>query len=123
MIVWATDPDRNDPVINVWGILVPGLAVIVYLVAAALPSTRRDLRIATGAGVVHRRITAVSAPSAGVERLHLDGDVGGAIAPGDCTDVSWLWLARQAADVDTLSYWRGDVADVAFAFEGFNHDL
>ena len=43
LLVWATDPDRNDPVINVWGILLPGLAVVVYLVAAALPSTRRDV--------------------------------------------------------------------------------
>ncbi|MBP2333229.1 MULTISPECIES: hypothetical protein [Corynebacterium] len=43
LLVWATDPDRNDPVINVWGILLPGLAVIIYLVAAALPSTRRDV--------------------------------------------------------------------------------
>lgn len=39
LLVWATDPDRNDPVINVWGILLPGLAVIVYLVAAVLPSS------------------------------------------------------------------------------------
>lgn len=43
LLAWAMDPDRNDPVINIWGILLPGLAVIVYLVAAALPSTRRDM--------------------------------------------------------------------------------
>lgn len=40
-VLWAMNPDRSDPVINIWGILLPGLAVLVYLVAAALPSTRR----------------------------------------------------------------------------------
>lgn len=96
----------------------------IGLADATLPVTRRDVRIAAPGGtVVHRRITAVTTPSAGVERLQLDGAVGGDIAPGDATQVSWLWLARQAADVDTLSYWRGDVVDVPFAFEGFNHDL
>ncbi len=43
LFIWATDPDRNDPVINVAGILLPGLAVVVYLVAGVLPSTRRDV--------------------------------------------------------------------------------
>lgn len=96
----------------------------IGLAGAPLPATRRDLRIATAGGtVVHRRITGVTAPAAGVERLQLDGAVGGDIAADDCALVSWLWLARQAADVDTLSYWCGDVADVVFAFEGFNHDL
>lgn len=96
----------------------------IGLAGEALPATRRDVRIAAPGGtVVHRRITAVTTPSPGVERLQLDGAVGGDIAPGDATQVSWLWLARQAADVDTLSYWRGDVVDVPFAFEGFNHDL
>lgn len=89
-----------------------------------LPTTRRDLRIACADGsVALRRITGVTVPGAGVERLQLDGAVGGDIAPGDGAAISWLWLARQAADVDTLSYWRGDVVDVPFAFEGFNHDL
>lgn len=89
-----------------------------------LPTTRRDLRIACADGsVALRRITGVTVPGAGVERLQLDGAIGGDIAPGDGAQVSWLWLARQAADVDTLSYWRGDVVDVPFAFEGFNHDL
>jgi hypothetical protein len=96
----------------------------IGLADATLPVTRRDVRIATPDGTVTlRRITAVTVPSAGVERLQLDGAIGGDVAPGDATQVSWLWLARQAADVDTLSYWRGDVVDVPFSFEGFNHDL
>ena len=41
LVLWAIDTGRGGAVINIWGILLPALAVIVYLVAALLPSTRR----------------------------------------------------------------------------------
>ncbi|MFD5868135.1 hypothetical protein ACFWGD_05900 [Corynebacterium sp. NPDC060344] len=46
LVLWAMDPGRGGAAINIWGILLPGLAVLVYLVAAALPSsagTRRTV--------------------------------------------------------------------------------
>ena len=89
-----------------------------------LPATRRDIRIQAADGTVtHRRITSVTTPSAGVERLQLDGAVGADIAPGDGAVISWLWLARQAADVNALGYWTDDFVETTFQFEGFNHDL
>ncbi|HSD16778.1 MAG TPA: hypothetical protein VLC71_05880 [Thermomonas sp.] len=89
-----------------------------------LPATRRDIRIICADGTVtHRRITGVTVPGAGVERLQLDGAIGGDIAPGDGAVISWLWLARQAADVNALGYWMDDVVETTFQFEGFNHDL
>ncbi|MDO5511874.1 hypothetical protein [Corynebacterium sp.] len=41
LVIWALDPSRSDPAINIIGVLLPPVAVIVYLVAAFLPSTRR----------------------------------------------------------------------------------
>ena len=41
LVLWAMDTGRGGAVINIGGILLPALAVIVYLVAALLPSTRR----------------------------------------------------------------------------------
>ena len=41
LVLWAIDTGRGGAVINIWGILLPALAVIVYLVAALLPATRR----------------------------------------------------------------------------------
>lgn len=37
-VLWAIDTGRGGAVINIWGVLLPGLAVLVYLVAAVLPS-------------------------------------------------------------------------------------
>lgn len=39
LVLWAIDTGRGGAVINIWGILLPGLAVLVYLVAAVLPSS------------------------------------------------------------------------------------
>ena len=41
LVLWAIDTGRGGAVINIWGILLPALAVVVYLVAALLPATRR----------------------------------------------------------------------------------
>ena len=41
LVLWALDPSRTDGSINVIGVLLPPVAVIVYLVAALLPQTRR----------------------------------------------------------------------------------
>lgn len=92
------------------------------LVDEALPATMRDIRIDHPDGTeVLRRITSVTAPAPGVERLQLDGAVGADMAPGDHHAISWLWLARQTSDVNTLNYWRGDIVDTRLKFAGFNH--
>ena len=39
LVLWTIDTGRGGAVINIWGILLPGLAVLVYLVAAVLPSS------------------------------------------------------------------------------------
>ncbi len=91
---------------------------------ADLPATRRDIRIQfPGGAVVYRRITNVTTPAPGTERITLDSALGTAIAPGDGTVISWLWLARQSADVNALGYWTGDVVETTLQFEGINHDL
>ena len=38
-VLLTIDSGRGGAVINIWGILLPGLAVLVYLVAAVLPSS------------------------------------------------------------------------------------
>ncbi|WP_180965742.1 hypothetical protein [Corynebacterium xerosis] len=40
-MLWAIDTGRGGAVINIWGILLPALAVVVYLVAALLSATCR----------------------------------------------------------------------------------
>ena len=39
-VIWFADSGAGGAPINIWGILLPGLAAIVYLVAALLPSAR-----------------------------------------------------------------------------------
>lgn len=41
LVLWALDPGRTDDTVNVIGVLFPPLAVVIYLVAALLPATRR----------------------------------------------------------------------------------
>lgn len=41
LVLWALDPGRTDDTVNVNGVLFPPLAVVIYLVAALLPATRR----------------------------------------------------------------------------------
>lgn len=38
-VLLTIESGRGGAVINIWGILLPGLAVLVYLVAAVLPSS------------------------------------------------------------------------------------
>ena len=38
-VLLTIDSGRGGAVINIWGILLPGFAVLVYLVAAVLPSS------------------------------------------------------------------------------------
>ena len=51
LVLWTIDTGRGGAVINIWGTLLPGLAVLVYLVAAVLPSSAGTRR------AVHRRPT------------------------------------------------------------------
>jgi hypothetical protein len=123
--VWVTSLARDFEPVASAGSGATSLDVEAFgLDDADLPTTRRDIRIQFANGsVVYRRITNVTTPSAGVERITLDSALGTAITPGDGTVISWLWLARQSADVNALGYWTGDCIETSLQFEGVNHDL
>lgn len=88
------------------------------------PPGRRDLSIALRSGtVLHRRVTAVAAPSSNVERLTLDSAPGVAITPADVLQLSWMSLCTQSADVVRINWWKHDVAQIELAFQAvpFEH--
>lgn len=92
--------------------------------AGPRPPGRRDLRIALRNGtVLHRRVTAVAAPSGNVERLTLDSTLGTAITPADVLQLSWMSLCTQSADVVRINWWKYDVAQIELAFQAvpFEH--
>ncbi|MDO5670019.1 MAG: hypothetical protein Q4G50_08455 [Corynebacterium sp.] len=41
LVLWALDPSRTNAALNILGVLLPPIAVLVYLVAALLPAARR----------------------------------------------------------------------------------
>lgn len=87
------------------------------------PPGRRDLRIALQDGsVLYRRVTAVSSPNAGAERLTLDAALGVPVAPADVRQISWMALCTQSADVVRINWWRHDVAEVALSFQAVPHE-
>ena len=84
---------------------------------------RRDLRIELRNGaVVRRRVTAVAAPSASIERLTLDAALGVAVTPADVAQISWMALCTQSADVVRINWWRHDVATVELDFQAVPHE-
>ncbi len=87
------------------------------------PPGRRDLRIALRNGaVLHRRVTAVTAPSSNVERLTLDSALGTAITPADVLQLSWMSLCTQSADVVRINWWKHDVAQVELSFQAVPYE-
>ena len=89
-----------------------------------LQVNRRDVRIELADGtVLYRRILAVSALSASVERLVLDANLGVSIAASGVVLISFLCLCRQESDTNLLRYWSGDVVTSELSFRGFKHGL
>lgn len=90
----------------------------------ALATGRRDIRIElTDGSVFYRRIGSVEQVSATVERLTIDTSLGRIITPAEVALVSYLMLARLESDAVEIAYWRGDVADLALVWRGFQHDI
>jgi len=89
----------------------------------ARPPGRRDLRIALRNGtVLHRRVTAVAAPSGNVERLTLDAAPGTDFTPADVLQLSWMSLCTQSADVVRINWWKHDVAQIELAFQAVPYE-
>jgi hypothetical protein len=87
------------------------------------PAGRRDLRIALRNGtVLHRRVTAVAAPSGNVERLTLDAAPGTALTPADVLQLSWMSLCTQSADVVRINWWKHDVAQIELSFQAVPYE-
>ncbi len=94
------------------------------LAGVALASNQRDLRIELWNGtVLHRRITAVSTPSAGVERLSLDSAIATGFQSADVRLVSFIVLCTQDADTNLLRYWTGDVMECELTWRQLAHGL
>lgn len=89
------------------------------LYGSALRPNRRDLRIELITGqVLYRRVTAVTLPAVGTERLQLDAALGVDVAPLAVGALSWLALCRQTADVNKLRYWSAEVTQTQLTFKG-----
>lgn len=94
----------------------------IGLADATLVDNRRDIRVVLRDGTaLYRRITAVTAPSAGVERLALDSAIAAGFGVGDVAQVAFLQLCRQESDSNLLRYWKHDVASTLLEFRGEAH--
>lgn len=95
-------------------------------VFASLPlaNNQRDLRLELRNGtVLYRRITGVTTPSAGVERLALDSAIATGFAASDVLLVSLLTLCVQDADTNLLRYWTRDVMECELTWRQVAHGL
>lgn len=89
-----------------------------------LPANQRDIRIELRAGtVLYRRITDVTTPSAGVERLALDAPIATGFAVADVLLVSLMTLCVQDADTNMLRYWTREVMECDLTWRQVAHGL
>lgn len=93
------------------------------LAGTTLANNHRDLRIELWDGtVLYRRITGITMPAPGVERLAV-----GAIATGfsasDVRLVSFMVLCTQDADTNLLRYWTRDVMECELTWRQLVHGL
>ena len=87
-----------------------------------LVDNRRDIRIALFNGTtVYRRITGVTSPAPGVERLALDSAIATGFQASSVAQIAFLQLCRQEADTNLLTYWRHDVVRTTLEFRGEAH--
>lgn len=94
------------------------------LSAWPLRSNRRDIRIGRFNGApVYRRITSATAVDDDVERLVLDAALPGGFAATDVSDISFMALCRQDADINSMRLWRGGVVQSQLTFAGCQHGL
>lgn len=89
-----------------------------------LANNQRDLRIELRNGtVLYRRITDVTTPSDGVERLALDSAIATGFAPADVLLVSLMTLCVQEADTNLLRYWTREVMECDLVWRQVAHGL
>lgn len=87
-----------------------------------LADNRRDVRITLFNGMtVYRRITGVTSPAPGVERLTLDSAIATGFQASSVAQIAFLQLCRQEADTSLLTYWRHDVVRTNLEFRGEAH--
>ncbi len=88
-----------------------------------LASNRRDVRIELFDGtVLYRRITAVSTPSASVDRLTVDSALP-AFTAAQVRMVCYLSLSVQESDVNTLRYYGPDALQCELTWRELAHAL
>lgn len=89
-----------------------------------LPANQRDLRIELRNGtVLYRRITDVTTPSAGVERMALDAPIATGFASADVLLISLMTLCVQDADTNLLRYWTREVMECGLVWRQVAHGL
>lgn len=89
---------------------------------------RRDIRIASSAGVEYARIQAATEQSSAVERLAIDNPLARTYEPG-ATTINYMTLFRLDTDLIEWAWWCGDMgsdqatADLALPMRSFRHDI
>lgn len=92
--------------------------------AGAIQPSRRDIRIEMHGGTVYyRRITAVAAPGAKVDRLTLNAAFPASFAAAQVKMVSFLSLCVQDADTNLLRFSGPDVAQCEMVWRELDHEL
>lgn len=91
---------------------------------AALAPARRDLRVQFASGAVgYARVTGISAPSAGIERLTLDTPLAEAASAAAPPRISWMLPARLASDTIEYAYSAAQLAWATLTWQVVPDDL
>lgn len=89
-----------------------------------LADNQRDIRIELLNGsVLYRRITGITTPAGGVERLALDAPIAVGFSAGDVLLVSMMALCVQDADTNLLRYWARDFVECTLMWRQIAHGL
>jgi len=92
--------------------------------AGAIAPNHRDIRIELHSGAVYyRRITAVAAYSATVDRLTLGSALPAAFTVAQVRMISFITLSVQDADTNLLRYFGPDVAQCEMVWRELSHEL
>mgnify|MGYP000847559848 FL=1 len=94
------------------------------LADTGVTNNQRDLRIQLWNGtVLYRRVTGVTTPAPGVERLALGSAIATGFAAADVVLASWLLLSVQDADTNLLRYWTRDLLECELTWRQLVHGL
>lgn len=91
---------------------------------ANLQPSRRDLRVQFASGTVsYARVTGITVPSAGVERLALDTGMAEAALVAAPPRISWMLPARMASDTLEYAYSAAQLAWTTLTWQAVPDDL